>query len=67
MLNIEANTWQDLPELNLDRWSGSAVVLNHVAYVLCGEGKGSRALNSIELLPIGGASRGGINEEWQLI
>lgn len=43
-------------------------MLNHVAYVFCGEiGRNNNTTNSIELLPIEEASRGGINEVWQLI
>ena len=36
--DIENNTWEELPPINVYRCSAAAVVLNHVIYVFCGEG-----------------------------
>ena len=53
--NIENNSWEDLPSINVVRNAAAAVVLHHVAYVFCGTGDDGD-LNSIERLALEGAS-----------
>ena len=53
--NINNNSWEDLPSINVCRNAAAAVVLHHVAYVFCGTGDDGD-LNSIERLALEGAS-----------
>ena len=65
--NIENNTWESMPSLNVVRNAAAATVLNHVVYVFCGAGE-SENLNSIERLAMEGANgREAYEEAWTLI
>ena len=49
--DIKRNKWWNLPEMNVKRCAGGACVVNHVAYVFCGEDS-VNYLNSIEKLSL---------------
>ena len=64
--DIETNTWDMLPSLNIKRNAAAACVLNHIAYVFCGAGEDGN-LNSIERLSlVQGADGEAIDSAWQM-
>ena len=64
--DIETNTWDLMPSLNVKRNAASACVLNHIAYVFCGAGDDGN-LNSIEKLDLEKCAAGHDPDySWQL-